>query len=381
MKCVQKGKEIMAAKKKSKLKIIVIVLILCVIGGAAAIFAMAEPAEEPAAEKKTETAKYINPLTGEASETEIEAGRPLVVSIDNVGDAIPQSWLSVADMVYEFSVEGRQTRLQAIYYSEFPEEFGPIRSVRPYFVDLAREYKAIHLGHGWSDSAKSYLLSGVVPYINGMNSELDFYRSTEKTSPHDSYLAWSEVKSKIDEKGWWDEKQEIRAFQFLEDGEVAPGEYAGKVSFNYGASKCEFTYDRAKNTYVRTINGSEYIDLETGEPIETTNILVQKVSSSVLDSKGRLKINMCAGGSAMLFTNGKVVTGTWSRSDLDSRTIFVDEDGNEFKLGVGTTWVEVADQGCSVTYDAPADPIEALDLIDIVKGTPAKITAAMAEEE
>lgn len=368
-----------AKKNKGKnkgIRVLVIMMAVCVIAGGAGIFAMTacskgEPAPE---ENSNETAAYINPLTGEASETEIEAGRPLVVSIDNVGDAVPQSWLSKADIVYEFPVEGRQTRLQAIYYSQFPEDFGPIRSARPYFIDLAREYKAVFLAHGWSEDAKNYLFTGVVPYINGMNSELAFYRSSEKAAPHNSYLSWSEVKSKIDKEGWWNGKQDIKAFQFLDENEVAAGDYASKIYCKYSSSKCEFTYDRAKNTYVRTINGKDYIDLETGESIETTNVIVQKVSSSVLDSKGRLKINMCAGGEAMLFTNGKVLTGTWARSGLDSRTVFKDSEGNEFKLGVGTTWVEVADQGCSITYEAPEEPVEALELIDVVKSTPGKLT-------
>ena len=118
--------------------------------------------EEPVEEKQEETKEtedvvlvietpeeeepvvYVNPITGETSETEMVA-RPLVVSYDNVGGAIPQSWTSVADIVYEFPVEGNQTRLQAVFYSEFPEFFGPIRSTRPYFIDLTREYKAIFL--------------------------------------------------------------------------------------------------------------------------------------------------------------------------------------------------------------------------------------------
>ena len=298
---------------------------------------------------------YVNPLTGVASEKAPEAGRPLVVSIDNVGDAVPQSWLSKADMVYEFPVEGKQTRLQAVYFSEFPEAFGPVRSVRPYFVDLAREYKAIHLGHGWSPEAQSYLTSNVVPYINAMNSDVSFYRNSAKAAPHNSYVKWESVKAKIDEMGWWEEAQDIEPFNFLGDGEEAAGKGAVKVYFNYSSSKCEFTYDAEKNTYVRTVGGREYVDLETGEPIETTNILVQKVSSQVLDDKGRLRIDMCAGGEAMLFTNGKVIKGTWERADLDSRTIFKDKDGNQFKLGVGKTWVEIADQNCSITYDAPAE--------------------------
>ena len=80
------------------------------------------------------------------------------------------------------------------------------------------------------------------------------------------------------------------------------------------------------------------------------NILVQKVKSKVLDEKGRLKINMTAGGDAMLFTNGTVAEGKWSREDLDSPTIFTDKEGKEFKLNVGTTWIQVVDDNTEISY-------------------------------
>lgn len=295
--------------------------------------------------KKTE----VNPLTGEVSQDELPA-RPMVVSIDNVGDAVPQSWLSKADLVYEFPVEGKQTRLQAIYYGQFPDEFGPVRSTRPYFVDLTREYKGIFLAHGWSPQAKEYLLSGVVPYINAMNSDCKFYRESSKQAPHNSYIKWEEVKAEIDKKGWWKEKQDIRAFSFLSGAQKNEGTKAEKIDFRYTSSKYEFSYDEKTGKYTRTLNGKKYIDKETGESITAYNILVQKVKSKVLDEKGRLEIDMCAGGEAILFTNGVAVKGTWSREDLDSRTLFVDENGNEFKLTPGNSWVEVVDQNCDLSY-------------------------------
>ncbi|MDO4545394.1 MAG: DUF3048 domain-containing protein, partial [Bacillota bacterium] len=272
-------------------------------------------------------AEIISPLTGQNYTEELPA-RPLVVSIDNVGDAIPQSWLSKADLVYEFPVEGNQTRLQAVYYGQFPDEFGPVRSTRPYFVDLAREYKGIFLAHGWSPQAKTYLLSDVVPYINAMNSDCKFYRVSDKSAPHNSYIKWEEVKGKIDQQGWWDEKQDIRAFKFLHGAQQNEGAAATTINVSYSSSKCEFTYDAQTGKYTRTISGKAYIDKETGESITVSNILVQKVTSSNYDSYGRLNIDMCAGGEAILFTNGVAVTGSWSRSDLDSRTIFIDSEGN-----------------------------------------------------
>ncbi len=291
----------------------------------------------------------VSPLTGQVYDEELPA-RPLVVSIDNVGDAIPQSWISKADIVYEFPVEGMQTRIQAIYYGQFPDEFGPVRSTRPYFVDLTREYKGIFLAHGWSPQAKEYLLSDVVPYINAMNSDCEFYRVSDKSAPHNSYITWDEVKNKIDQMGWWDEKQDIRSFKFLKGAQVNEGEAATSLSFVYTGSKFEFTYDEATGKYTKTISGAEYTDRETGEPITTCNILVQKVTSNVLDSKGRLEIDMCAGGEAILFTGGVAVMGTWSRVDLDSRTVFTDTEGNEFRLKPGNSWVEVVDQNCNLSY-------------------------------
>jgi hypothetical protein len=294
--------------------------------------------------------EIVNPLTGEVQSEALPA-RPLVVSIDNVGDAVPQSNLSKADLVYEFPVEGAQTRLEAIFYSEFPDKFGPVRSTRPYFVDLTREYKAIFLAHGWSKQAKEYLQTGVVPYINAMNTSAKFYRDSSKAAPHNSYITWEEVKKKIDEEGWWNETQEIEPFSFLSGAQENEGDAATFLDFKYNSSKYEYTYDANTGLYTRSINnGKKYIDKETGESITCANVLVQKVSSNKLDSYGRLEIDMCAGGEAILFTNGVAVKGTWSRADLDSRTKFVDTEGNEFKLSAGNTWVEVMDQNCTLTY-------------------------------
>ena len=53
---------------------------------------------------------------------------------------------------------------------------------------------------------------------------------------------------------------------------------------------------------------------------------------------------------AMLFTNGTVAEGKWSREDLDSPTIFTDKEGKEFKLNVGTTWIQVVDDNTEISY-------------------------------
>ena len=113
-----------------------------------------------------------------------------------------------------------------------------------------------------------------------------------------------------------------------------------------------------KGKYLRFWYDEPYIDLETKEQLEFDNILVQKVHSDFMtdengnkDPKNRLTIDMYAGGDALLFTQGEVVKGTWSREGADSRTIFKDELGRDFAFTPGKTWVYVLDQDKEFSYE------------------------------
>ena len=340
-------KENVTVKKRSKVPVIIIALVVVVAALAGVGFYTVSSGSLPDVSAKK--GGRISPLTGQISENKLPA-RPLIVSIDNVGDAVPQSNLSHADMIFEFPVEGLQTRLEAMFYSDFPECFGPIRSTRPYFVDLTREYKGIFLAHGWSPDAESYLKSNVVPYVNAMESELPFYRVSDKEEPHNSYLKWEDMKAKIDREGWWNDKQDLSGFTFMKGAHENTGEKATTISFDYPFSGCEFRYDPETNKYGRWADGTAFVDKENGKQIKVSTIIAQSVSSIVLDEKGRLDIDMCAGGKAILFTNGVAVEGTWTRSGLDSRTEFTDKNGNKFEFAAGKVWVEICDQNCDIKY-------------------------------
>lgn len=89
------------------------------------------PEEEPAA-------KFKAPLTGLPSDEAITR-RPLAVMINNAPAARPQSGLSSADIIMEVLAEGGITRYIAIFQSEGADEtVGPVRSIRPYLIELGR---------------------------------------------------------------------------------------------------------------------------------------------------------------------------------------------------------------------------------------------------
>ena len=62
-------------------------------------------------------------------------------------DARPQSGLQSAGVVYEALAEGGITRFLAIFGDQAAKSIGPVRSLRPYYIDWALEYGA-SLSHG-----------------------------------------------------------------------------------------------------------------------------------------------------------------------------------------------------------------------------------------
>jgi len=341
------------SKKKSKAPLAITIIILLIAATSAGLyftgnlpFATPEPVDN----------RPINPLTGLRAET--LPNRVVQYSIDNV-ECIPQSGLSKADIIYEFPAEGGLTRLQALFYAETPDVVGPIRSARPYFIDLAREYNAVFVHHGGSKAAFDYLDTGVVDDVSTNTNYSIFYRTDTRYAPHNSMMHYADLWDVIRKRSI-DVLKQIRTFTFApevtdnsknqdENGDpVVPTVTAITVDNPY--TLVEYKYIQDTNLYEHYVDGELYIDAENQQPITESNILIQYVSSKVLDSHKRLAIDMTAGGKALLFTGGNVVEGTWSRADLDSPTIFKDTEGNEFVLTRGKTWIHVVDQNTKVSY-------------------------------
>jgi len=339
-------------KKKSKTPLAIVIILLLIFASAAGLYFTGNL---PFVEPEPQDNRPINPLTGLRAET--LPSRVVQFSIDNV-ESFPQSGLSKADIIYEMPAEGGLTRLQVLFYGETPDVVGPLRSARPYFIDLEREYNAVFVHHGGSPAAFDYLDTGVVDDISTNTNYSIFWRSDKRNAPHNSMLNFGDLWDVIRDRGI-DELKAIRTFTFApeqtdqdkeKEGEepVVPAATAIKVDNPYTLE--EYKYIEETNLYEHYVDGELYTDAENDQTVSESNILIQYVKSTVLDSHKRLGIDMTAGGKALLFTRGTVVEGTWSRADLDSPTIFRDAEGNEFVLTRGKTWVHVIDQNSDVAY-------------------------------
>src|SRR5690606_27579265 len=124
--------------KKRSIIIGVVVLLLLVGGYLFYRLKIADSVErtDPATTEAEEVSTTVpSPLTG-LQVTPEEAKRPVTaVVIENSPDARPHSGLEQAGVVYEAIAEGGITRFLALYQEARPALIGPVRSLRPYFID------------------------------------------------------------------------------------------------------------------------------------------------------------------------------------------------------------------------------------------------------
>lgn len=305
-------------------------------------------AEDPNAEPEAEP--VYNPLTNLQVDGPIEA-RMLLVSIGNSSDARPQYGFSAADIVYEVPAEGNIPRLLALFYSEVPDVIGGVRSARPYMIDIAQEWDALFVHCGGSQRALEILASsGSVENLNEIANGSYFWRDNSRYAPHNLMTSKENLYQYLADSGRAAVQDNVRQLNFLAEGETPAGAEADWINLHYTDANVVYTYDKTISCYNRVVNDEPFVDAGTGVSVKAANIIVQKINSWLEDSDGHIAMDMCSGGEAYLFTGGTVQKGTWSRANLDSPTIFVDENGQEFKLSSGQTWIQIVDGNVGFSY-------------------------------
>ncbi len=301
--------------------------------------------------EETQQAEPIyNPLTYEqvSDQHDLER-RVFIVSLDNSPAARPQSGLSDADIMYEVPAEGGISRYLALFYVGSADTIGPVRSARPYMVDITREWDGVFVHCGWSEDAKAYLNRGYVDFINEFGYGSSFWRDKSRKAPHNLYTSTENLYAIVEEEGW-DSVNLVREFSFYSSDDLLVGDKADLIDIDYPVANNRYKYDQKSGLYLRYINSEAQIDPNNDQQIEVANIIVQKVASKVLDSAGRLSIDLTGSGEAMLFSKGTVRIGSWKRADLDSPTYFCDSAGNEWQLAPGKTWIQICDQRVDISY-------------------------------
>lgn len=282
---------------------------------------------------------------------------PFAVMYSNIADAMPQSSIGAADVVFESLVEGGITRLCCLFENQPAlEKIGPVRSCRTYYLLFAKEFEAVYVHFGYSDYAANYLTQSKFHALDGM-VYCDFYRTTDRVAPHNAYTSWKGITSSAQEKGYSlvypDGYQSPFSFHTDETGEMIPeqGQTCHTVHIGYPYNKPWFEYDAQAGQYLRFQFGGPQIDAQTGEQLTYKNILVKYVTPAYYDN-GTPNYKIDGSGQGLFITNGRAVEVTWAkRSAEEGPTKYYYKDGSEVLLNPGKTYICQVETTRGVTID------------------------------
>ncbi len=271
---------------------------------------------------------------------------PVAIMIDNDPLARPQPALSKALLVYEAPVEGGITRYMAIYTADMDiAKIGPIRSARPYFVAIADELKALYMHVGGSPEALTLINAAKLYDLNEFYNEKYFWRDYNLPAPHYIFSNQEKWQSYLDARGL----NERQADAWLFKEEEPKGETSPDIDIIFSINfKASWRYDSENNEYLRFFNGQEARDEEA--QIKAKNVIIQIVDSEVLDSLGRLAIDVRGEGKAMACIDGICQDAYWQKQG-DNRTRYYNSENNEeIKFNPGISWIELADSYTKIVY-------------------------------
>lgn len=286
--------------------------------------------------------KYISPYTGEEVSKEIADNIAVLAIVENSVDARPQSGLNAADIVYETMAEGGISRFIALFQKENTTTIGPIRSARPYFLDISKEYNLPFAHCGGSQEALDTISNEKLMSMNEMTNASTYWRDSIRKAPHNLYTSTQKLKELINikkfeyvpiinlkfDKSYWDNTKLAKATDVLL-----------KMNKYYNTS---YTYKNG--FYLKSMDGKSSTDKEDNLPLAFKNIVVQITSIKTQADGDHLDIGLVGSGDGYVISNGKFVKMHWSRKDVNSQTHLTDDQGNALPLSPGKTWWNIIDK-------------------------------------
>lgn len=304
---------------------------------------ISEKNERVKTEAKTEAVAEgpRSPLSGELLTN--PSKRVYGVMIDNHPEARPQYGLSQAEIVYNIETEANIPRFFALFYSGDIKLIGPIRSLRPYFIDYALENKAMIIRYGGSDQADYEASDLGLAEINGMVSSYIWREENlGKFAPHNAFTSTQTVRQAIEDNGW--EKEAGENFKFHKQAKDITGPSGKTLDLIYASeNNVTYGYNQVTKTYDRFIDGVKMVDAGNNKPVSPKNIILQLTDFWFMDDGVHRGVNVVGSGKGFYFTHGCYQEITWSKADRFSPTKYFDQKGEELVLNPGQIFIEVFD--------------------------------------
>ncbi len=314
--------------------------------------------KESETEEALAEALYPAVLDGVMTDQESANRHPLGIIIENHPDARPQSGLDKASIVYEAIAEGGITRFLAIYGTYQAEKIGPVRSARTYYIDWAHGYNAFFAHVGGNMDALEKIPRDKILDLDQFRYGSPYWREKDGKVASEHTMFTSTVK--LQEQASTNKYSTANNFNVVkfkdepEGDEKASAPEKQKVSIVFSSAQfnVDFEYNKATNSYKRSLAGNPHVDKISKNQINPKNIIVMTVkrkSTITKINEPGYDMTTIGTGNARIFLDGKEIKGTWKKPTVADRELFYDESGNEIVFNRGQFWICVIPPEGSVT--------------------------------
>ncbi len=285
-----------------------------------------------------------NPLADPDADHAQQGSKPelpaaFMVMIDNHSAARPQYGLAKADIVYEFVCETGITRFLAAFHSQDPVRVGPVRSIRYYYLHIAKAYDLplAHVG-GNMDALALRTPLNIKSVCAITNAGSAFFSDPQRKSPHATYTTSEAVLAVATQRGY-----KPLGLPEVPRGDWQTGQAVAEVEIQYSSKyKVAWVYQADEQCYSRLLSGSPHLTAEQ-EPITAQNIIiieapVKTVKVPVDEIQSEIKI--IGQGKALFLRDGKLVSGTWQKDKPEAHFKYLLDDCTEFTFAAGSIWIQ-----------------------------------------
>ncbi len=404
VKTEQKAKRAKKPPRTKKQKILLAVLIAIVvllIGALAFLLVMLNKKYE---EREIAPADFAEPiysvLTGEEiADAALNSSPTFCVQIPNGNDGgRPQAGLTQAGIVFEAIAEAGITRFAAIFQNPTTSVIGPVRSLRPYYLDWDTPFDCTVVHAGGSDEAIRAINAGgqrnldeSLTYMwhetnsgrrwNNLftspkdlaqfNADHDYRTSNVIAFPRqtpeeaEEFIASQQVT--VCEDTTESTADCISAEEFEAMNLSTPVSHVSIRIGNMPMFNINYDYDAENNRYLRSYaNGEQHMVYDCPAGLEQPNTTTQcgdlvqvtpKAIAAMIVQESRMadgyheNITTLSSGDAYIFQNGTVIEGSWAKSAQNKQIIFRDNEGNEIKFTPGQLWITAVPQYGGVTWE------------------------------
>ncbi|MDQ6615217.1 MAG: DUF3048 domain-containing protein [Actinomycetota bacterium] len=296
----------------------------------------------------------VAPLTGLLEPDAAKRNRvALVVKVDNVDPARPQSGLDAADVVFEEMVESQLTRLIAVFQSTDATRIGPVRSTRTTDIDVVSALN--HPLYGYSGGNTNFVAQLRASQVVDVGADARagaYFVSGPHAQPHNLYTSTGALFGLAPAGS----KPPVPMFIYRAAGQAASGAGvvpASHADLNFGMAWAIWDWDGASQTWKRGQNGSPDV-LQSGPQIAASNVIIQVIpytTDGYASGEGIYppppipKGQAVGSGNAVVLTGGMRILAHWSKVAPTAVTQFTDATGQPIQLTPGRTWIELAPVG------------------------------------